>query len=496
MSLEKSFFIGDSILNLLPFAVIAFNRSGKIIDLNPRAEDLFKKHEGVGFAQNLQEFIGLKGLVEDLESIEIGEARSWIGSDEGFGRYRFHLVCIQKDKMLLFIDPLFEDEHQAACFADQLGFNEFLYQRVADDLRSSQNQLKLALDVGRMATWEYHVETDTFRRSVYHDELFGFYTPLGHWNFQRFLSLISDDDRERVGREFLKAVEGEVDSFNVEYRVVRPDQKYQWLELRAMVERDRSGRVVLLRGAFVDVTSLKNAELELQRALRIRDEFLGVASHELRNPVRTLSCYLQFASKILKGGFKAQQELEDALDACQRQTKILSRLIEDLLEVSRMMHGKFNLEARVFDFAEVLRRVVRDYEVQDSQYGCLIKLDIPNKLEMFGDPIRMGQVAVNLLSNAFRFGRQKPICIRLYTKDGFVFFEVEDNGPGIRSEDQERIFERFERASSASSCGGLGLGLYICKRIVEAHRGRIGVQSSPGKGARFFVELPQVKSEP
>jgi signal transduction histidine kinase len=170
-----------------------------------------------------------------------------------------------------------------------------------------------------------------------------------------------------------------------------------------------------------------------------------------------------------------------------RQTERLTGLVANLLDVTRAAAGKLELQRERFDLADVVREVAERFREQSAAH---VDLRLNGPLVGTWDRLRVDQVITNLLSNAIKYGAGKPISIRAAAVDASAQLEVCDQGIGIAPEDQRRIFERFERAVSSSSYGGLGLGLYISRQIVDALGGSIRVESAAGAGSRFIVELP------
>jgi signal transduction histidine kinase len=182
-----------------------------------------------------------------------------------------------------------------------------------------------------------------------------------------------------------------------------------------------------------------------------------------------------------------------ALGTIGRQCRHLVRLIDELLDVSRIEAGRFELNAEDADLTHVVRAAIGRLEAQSASAGCTVRLSASPARGRF-DPSRLEQVATNLLSNAIKFGAGKPVEVEVRTADDELMLSVRDHGIGIAPEQQARIFERFERAVSLRHYGGLGLGLYIVRRIVEAHGGQVVVESVPGQGSVFTVCLPRVVS--
>jgi PAS domain S-box-containing protein len=231
---------------------------------------------------------------------------------------------------------------------------------------------------------------------------------------------------------------------------------------------------------------------EAEKALRHRDEFISVAAHELRTPLTALTLKIQG----VKLGMQHQPQAAPAktverLDGALRQVARLSELVERLLDVSKLVRGKLAMNLEPLDLAAIARHVVDDFSEQAHETGTKLTLDAPQSLEGQWDRSRLEQVLVNLLGNALKYAPGKPIEVKVSGTADRVHLVVADQGIGIAQQDLGRIFERFERAVPVRKYGGMGLGLYLTKNIIDAHGGTIRVESSPGKGATFEVDLPR-----
>lgn len=228
-------------------------------------------------------------------------------------------------------------------------------------------------------------------------------------------------------------------------------------------------------------------------AIKVRDEFLSIASHELRTPLTPLKLQLQNLSRqVRKGNLSAMptEQIMKAVESSDRQVNRLTSLIDDLLDVSRISAGKLTLNRESFNLAEMIEEIVGHYTHQLKENNSKVKVDVDSSLVGHLDKVRIEQVFINLLTNAAKYAPGKTIHVSLTRAGKFASLTVRDEGQGISSENQKRIFERFERVKDRDNVGGLGLGLYISRQIVEAHEGFIRVESTPGKGAAFIVELP------
>lgn len=235
--------------------------------------------------------------------------------------------------------------------------------------------------------------------------------------------------------------------------------------------------------------SLENASLysQAQDAVRVRDEFLSIASHELKTPLTPLRLQLELIEAAVKESpeNRSGRRIRTALAQVDR----LGLLIDNLLDVSQISSGRFRLSLEPTDLSELVRESVTRLEPALKTSG--LHLDVPPGIVVVLDRQRIEQVLTNLLTNASKFGGGSPISVSLSRDDELVRLTVSDRGEGISPDFLPRIFERFERGISEKAYAGLGLGLYIVTRIVDAHRGKVQVKSRPGAGATFIVELPR-----
>jgi PAS domain S-box-containing protein len=231
---------------------------------------------------------------------------------------------------------------------------------------------------------------------------------------------------------------------------------------------------------------------EMQLAVRLRDEFLSVASHELKTPLTPLQLKLTALERDLKRRGAGEQDtlLLRHLEMARRQVRKMATLVGELLDVSRISQGRLALDLSETDLSEVLREVAAQFAPEAARAGSELQVEMAGPVLGRWDKLRLEQVVTNLLSNAIRYGAGRPIRARVEQEGPLARLLVKDEGIGIALEAQERIFGKFERAVSERHYGGLGLGLYISRRIVEALGGTIRVQSQPGEGSLFTVELP------
>lgn len=246
------------------------------------------------------------------------------------------------------------------------------------------------------------------------------------------------------------------------------------------------------RAAAYDRESLRNEELE--KALRARDEFFSLASHELKTPLMALTLQTQLRERLLEKDdpkFFEPARMIEYVRITRAQTLRLSRLIDDILDVSRIRSGKLTLKKESVDLGKVLSENVKGLSMWFINEGYeLPQLEISGDLTGLFDRARIDQVISNLLTNAVRYGEKKPISIRLREVAAGIELSVEDRGIGISEEDLPKIFQRFHQTVNRSK-HGLGLGLFILEEIVAGHGGKVSVKSKIGVGTEFKVYLPK-----
>ncbi len=305
---------------------------------------------------------------------------------------------------------------------------------------------------------------------------------------------------------------------------VRKDGTRFWANVVITALRDSSGRVTGFSKVTRDLTERKRAEDKLKRAnedlerrvamrvkelskakadledaIQTRDQFLSIASHELKTPITSLKLQAQMLKLRVdsrSGIAPSTEKLVAAADAILKQSDRLVSLVDDLLDVARVKAGKFTYNFQWVDLSKLIHDSIQNWLEPLRSANCALELDIEPGIEADVDGYRLEQVLSNPLSNVTKYACDKPVWVSLSKEDRNAVLIVRDAGSGIPLERQEKIFERFERATPHESISGLGLGLYISKAIVEAHGGKITVESQPGEGSVFTVRIPLKKEEP
>lgn len=241
------------------------------------------------------------------------------------------------------------------------------------------------------------------------------------------------------------------------------------------------------------IAKLENDNVQYKKEVKARDEFLSIASHELKTPLSAMLLQIQTALYNIRNVSLANfsvEKLLKMLQSTEQQTKRLSKMINDLLNVSLITTGKLDLEKEKIDLAQLTKDVVDRFAERAEREGSPITLRTEKNVVGDWDKLRIEQAITNLLSNAMKYGDNKPINVLVGKGNGMGKITVSDHGIGIPADRQERIFERFERAVSNHNYKGLGVGLYITNHIVKTHHGRISLRSKPNDGSSFTIELP------
>lgn len=279
----------------------------------------------------------------------------------------------------------------------------------------------------------------------------------------------------------IHAVKSKVNVFVDLYR----QRKAMKIQVEALEQSRREQEQLLAK--------LKVTQNELEHAVRMRDDFMSIVSHEVRTPLNGLILETQLRKlHLAKDNASAftMEKLRAMVDRDERQIQSLIRLIEDMLDVSRIRTGKLSIRTSAFDLAELVSNLLESFSAQIAAAESSVTFKADEPVIGVWDEFRIEQVIANLLTNALRYGARKPIKVRVYAEDGEARVEVHDQGIGISAENQQRIFQQFERVAANHAVHGLGLGLFISDQIVSAHGGRIVVESAEGEGSMFRVCLP------
>lgn len=364
-------------------------------------------------------------------------------------------------------------------------------------LRQQEARTRIAVEAAEMGTWEWNIAADHTHWNEQHFLLFGMEPRVEHTlHADDFLRHVHADDLERVKAELARAIQERV-PYEAEFRAVRDDnQAVVWMRGYGRITAEFNGQATRMSGVMYDITRRKEAEIALREVDRRKDEFLAMLSHELRNPMVTIRYGLHALATTAE-----DQVTNSTLALMNNQTDHLVRLMDDLLDVSRISRGQIQLRKERLDLTALVGQAAEAVRPLYDELGRGLQLTLPPApIYLEGDATRLLQVVTNLLTNGARYtGDGGQVWLSLTSQDQEAILLVRDNGIGIAEEQLLAIFELFMQVdnSLARSQGGLGLGLTLVKRLTEMHGGRVEAQSEGlGQGSTFTVHLPTLPPLP
>ncbi len=371
------------------------------------------------------------------------------------------------------------------------------------ELHRSKDLMEFVLDVAQVGIWSLDVKSKATTRSLRHDQIFGYEELLSEWTYERFLEHVLPEHREDVDRKFQKSIKDETE-WDFETEILRADKKIRWISARGKIQEIGRG-TVKMHGTVTDITERKEAERERERLLenekaarkeaevanRMRDEFLATVSHELRAPLNAILGW----GRLMQKGKLDEITTEKAISTIVRNSESQNRLIEDLLDVSRIISGKLRLEIMTIKPINIVESALETVRPAAEAKGITLEIkEGADVSHISGDTNRLQQVLWNLLSNAIKFTpNDGKVTLEIEREEDIVNLHVRDTGVGIKEEFLPFVFDRFRQADASSirKFGGLGLGLAIVRHITEMHGGTVHVTSEgEGKGSTFTVRLP------
>lgn len=374
------------------------------------------------------------------------------------------------------------------------------------DLVESEQRLSLATEAGELGTWDLDLTTDTAVRSLRHDQIFGYAEPVEVWGSQVFMSHIHPEDQEAAKKGFEDAFTS--GKLYLELRIYRRDGELRWINAQGRVIYNENNQPVRMLGVVADITERKSTELDLERRVEERtqelnranqalqrsnedlQQFAHVASHDLKEPVRKVSTFGsrlrdEFGDKMPERAMTYLQKIESA-------TSRMTTMIDGVLLYSSMNAVEKHDEP--VNLNQTIQHIAVDLEVLIGQKKATIKYK--NLPTVHGSPILLYQLFYNLVNNSLKFSREDALPVVEITantvsdKPNLVEIVLQDNGIGFDQKDAELIFQTFSRLHPKDRYEGTGLGLTLCKKIVERHGGTIYAEGIEGTGARFVIRLP------
>jgi signal transduction histidine kinase/ActR/RegA family two-component response regulator len=363
------------------------------------------------------------------------------------------------------------------------------------ELRQRDAHLRIAMQGSNVVAYEWNIVQDRVTRLRSSSEPGAALEDAG--NFESVVARVLEEDQQTFRNDIAAALASDDGGYRTEVRYQRPDGEIRWVSESGRVLRDEQGRSERMVGVTFDITDRKHAEEALRQAegqlreqAERKDEFLAMLAHELRNPLAPI----RNAVQILRLIGTSESKADKAHDIIERQVGQLVRLVDDLLDVSRVSRGKVTLHRETIDLRDVARHALDTSQPLLSARGHAVQLSLPSEpVRVLGDAGRLAQVLSNLLNNAAKYtdaGGRVEVAV---TQEEEAVITVLDNGRGLDAADQARVFDMFYQAERDldRSEGGLGLGLALVKRLVELHGGAVRAQS-PGRGlgSAFSVRLP------
>ena len=396
------------------------------------------------------------------------------------------------------ITPIFDSEGKVEYLIPH-GMDISDRKQTEASLQQREQELKLITEVIPQQIWTAlpNGETDYFNRRW--QEYTGFNLEQGRKRGWR--NMIHPDDLKEVSEQWNQSIESG-DNYNIEARLRRADGKYHWFLVKARPLRNDVGEIIKWYGTNTNINRIKELEQkllqqteDLTNANRLKDEFLAIVSHELRTPLNPILGW----SQILAAGRLDAEKTAMGIEIIGRNARLQAQLIEDLLDVSRILRGKLNLNKNPLDLESIIKSALTTVNLEAEAKSIQIEtIYDSNTLQVLGDAGRLQQVVWNLVSNAIKFTPEGGrVIVKLERVDSYAQIVVKDTGKGIDAEFLPYVFDRFSQAQSDSTrqYGGLGLGLAIVRHLTELHGGTVAVSSpGEGQGATFKVKLPLINT--
>ena len=352
--------------------------------------------------------------------------------------------------------------------------------RAKEAAQESEHRLLLAAEATGMAIWDLAIPSVSFTYSAQLPEIFG-HPADAQISLADIRAQVHPDDIESiVVKEFHEAlIKG---SYFYEVRIFWPDKSLHWIRTRGTILYNKNNEPVRMLGTIVDITESKRDEIR-------KNDFIAMASHELKTPLTSLKAYLQLLETKLAG--TADPFVKTAVVKSGNQVNKMTALIHAFLDISKLEPGKLKLIHTTFEFNKLVEEIMTESRILSNSH--VLRFEPSGDYNVNADRAKIGQVISNLISNAIKYSpKGSHIVIAAEIKDESLLVSVTDEGIGIKPKDREKIFQRFYRAEEEefNSISGFGIGLYLSSEIIQRHKGKIWVKSEEGCGSTFYFSVP------
>ena len=455
-------------------AIISENMDGIITSWNEAAERMFgyKANEIIG--------IPIATIIPDDRTGEEIEILEQIERDHTV--YSFETQRIKKDKTILdislTISPV-KDSRGNIIGASKIARDITKQKQIETQIVASEERFRLLANSMAQFIWTADAagNLDYYNQAVYN------YSGMNFEQLQNngWLQMVHPDDQKENIIKWQHSIASGTD-FIFEHRFKKHDGEYRWQLSRALPQKDSNGIIQMWVGTSTDIHDIKENEQQ-------KDFFISMASHELKTPVTSIKGYVQILMSLYKD--KGDAFLNTSLETVNKQIITLTSLIVDLLDLSKIKSGSLQLNKERFNINDLISEIVK--EIQHTQPDYIIKFKGQVNANLFVDRGRIGQVLINMLTNAIKYSpncKEIQICSKIINNE--LLISVADSGIGISKTDQQKIFQRFYRVAGKDekTFPGFGIGLFIASQIIQRHSGKIWVDSIPGKGSVFYFTLP------
>jgi two-component system CheB/CheR fusion protein len=426
----------------------------------------------------LESILPEKKVVDDFEVTHIFPS---------IGRRVMNLNARQLDKanggQLILLD--IEDITDKQKIEEGLAEIELLFQE-------SKDRLQLAVDAAGLGTWDYNTVTGELIADPRCKEMFGI-LPLVNMDYPHFIEKIHEDDRNHVDDILQQALKGANNGeYEEEFRTAASVDR-KWVKFKGKAYFNAEGIAYRLVGTSVDITVQKILDQATKKLLKKKDDFMSIASHELKTPITTLKASLQLLKRMKDSPDKMKDNpnkmLATLIEQANKSMEKVTTLIENLLNTNKLTEGQLHLNKTSFTISKMIADCCQHILIA-GEYNIITEGD--KDLTVYADADRIDQVVINFVNNAVKYAPEtKDIYVIIEKINNMAKVSVKDNGPGIPAEKLPYLFDRYYRVdSSGMQYSGLGLGLYISAEIVKRHNGQIGVDSEFGNGSTFWFTLP------